>query len=73
MSIAGKLAVIASFIFSTSVQPGKPKPNTSIIVAVYIRRIVAQGGNSSAALKDCLTLETEMIGMVNQIMTGSRP
>ena len=35
MSIAGKLAVIASFIISTSVQPGRPKPNT---VAVCMPR-----------------------------------
>ena len=70
MSIAGKLPVIASFIISISVQPGRP-----INLAVCIRRdcyFNTQDGNRSAVLKNCLYLETQMIEIV-QIVTGSRP
>ena len=70
MWIAGKLAVIGSFIMSTSVQPGRPKLNT---LAICTWRIVTQDGNSSAALKDYLTLETEIKIEIVQIMAGSRP
>ena len=63
--------MIGSFIISTSVQPGRPKVNNPI-VAVYMRKIVTQDGNSSAALKDCLTLETQMAEIHRQ-KTGSRP
>ena len=72
MSIAGKLAVIASFIISTSVKPGISNPNTVAVACRGIVLTVTQDGNSSAALTGCLTLETQMIEIV-QIMTGSRP
>ena len=70
MLIAVKLAVIASFVISTSVQPGRPKLNT---LAICTWRIVTQDSNSSAVLKDYLTLETEIKIEIVQIMAGSRP
>ena len=72
MSNAGKLAVIASFIISISVQPGTPITFNNGYCMHTEGLLLTQDGNSSAVLKDCLTLESQMIEIV-QITTGSRP